>query len=73
MKLYTVAIPITGVILAEVKAEDEDAAIEAAFNRTDLTLDNIEEWDMHRQIVEGNVFHGLRNSVDVIAADDIDD
>lgn len=63
-KKFSVTIPITGVIYAEVEAEDEEAAIERAFEG-EYSAHEIESWQMHRQIVQGNVFHGEQNSVDV--------
>lgn len=56
MKTYSVAIPITGVIYTEVQAEDEEAAIDLAMETT-FTLDDIDEWELHRRVVEGNVCH----------------
>ncbi len=64
MKDFDVYVPFTGVICFSVKAEDEDAAIEAALLDEDqLTLDNAHEWETHRQVVTGNVSHAVRNTV----------
>lgn len=63
-KRFTVALPITGVIYVEVEAKDEDDAINAALME-DLVdgekWPEPEEWQVHRQIVEGNIFHGGMN------------
>jgi hypothetical protein len=42
MPIYNVTLPIAGHAFAEVEADDEDAAIEAAFEV--VTRNDIEEW-----------------------------
>lgn len=61
MKTWSVAVPITGIIYVTVEAKNEKAAIEAALQSEDLTLDNCESWNAHEQIVRGNVFSGELN------------
>ena len=68
-KQFGVTLPLTGYIYLEVEAEDEQDAIEKAMSSDQVKIDNIEEWEACRQIVEGNVFHGLRNTAE---AEDID-
>ncbi|ALM62171.1 hypothetical protein AXI64_gp179 [Vibrio phage qdvp001] len=65
MKSYEVLVPITGYIVVEVEAENEKEAIDKAFESDDLTIDNINEWDTHENIVQGNVFYGVKNEVEV--------
>lgn len=54
---YGVTIPITGIAYAEVEAESEKEAIEKALQE-DL---EILEWESHKQVCQGNVFHGHTN------------
>ncbi len=46
-KKWSVAVPVTGVILCEVEADDEESAIDAALQMEHLT-DDIAEWEVHR-------------------------
>lgn len=62
---YSVAVPITGVINIEVDADSEEEAIDAAISHPDLNLDQVDEWDAHRVVVEGNIFHGHQNRAEV--------
>ncbi|EPZ47610.1 hypothetical protein [Alicyclobacillus acidoterrestris] len=71
MKTYIVEIPLTGYVSVEVEAESEQEAIDRAFE--EAQLEHIEEWDLHRQIVRGNVFSGLRNEIHVEEIDDDDE
>lgn len=64
MKKYYVQIPITGYLDVEIDAGDKESAIEKAFEIG--TLEDLLEWEMHEQIIQGNVFHGLLNEVDII-------
>lgn len=63
MKQFTVRIPITGYVEVSVDADDIDAAIDKAFDVA--TIDNIEEWDLHRTVTEGNVCHVMLNEVEI--------
>jgi len=58
---FDVCIPITGTIWVTVEAENEEDAIEKAFMSDDLTLQNIEEWECHKEICSGNVLHASQN------------
>lgn len=56
-RIWSVAIPITGVIYTEVEGvETEEEAIEAALEQSFKSKD-ISEWEMHRRVVQGNVCH----------------
>lgn len=57
MAKYSVLIPIAGHICIEVDAESEQAAIDAAFESDDLTLDNVEQWEALTEFNSGNVCH----------------
>ena len=63
MKQFTVRIPITGYVEVSVDADDIDAAIDKAFDVA--TIDNIEEWDLHRTVTEGNVCHAMLNKIEI--------
>ncbi|AGH31861.1 hypothetical protein VPIG_00003 [Vibrio phage PWH3a-P1] len=65
MKNYEVLVPITGYIIVEVEADNEKEAIEKAFESDELNIDNINEWDTHEAIVQGNVFYGIQNEIEV--------
>lgn len=80
-KTYTVAVPIVAKLLVEI----EDAAnAQDAINRA-LAIDmelrphsvdhtvTIDEWDMHKHVVQGNVFYGVINEPFVAAAVDEDE
>ncbi len=63
MKTYGVTLPITGTVYVEVEAESEDDAIEKALE-SEVDSDDIESWETHRKIVQGNVFYGGQNEAD---------
>lgn len=62
---YNVYIPICGYAYLEVEAENEEAAINEAFKQG-CSFDDIVEFDMYEHIVQGNVFYGMMNNIDVI-------
>ena len=67
MAKYSVAIPLAGCLTIEVEAEDEEAAKAAAwtaFGERGEGAGDL-EWDCLDRIVEGNVFHGSTNTVQV--------
>lgn len=61
MKTYWVELPITGIVGLEIKAETKEEAIKKAF-ASDYTIEDIQEWEDHDHICEGNVFYGMLNS-----------
>lgn len=63
MKKYYFEIPVTAVIGIEVEAKDKEEALEVAFESASLT--DVTEWDVHKKICEGNVFHGLINEYEL--------
>ncbi len=65
MKNYTVYVPITGIVKMEVKAENEEEAKEIALE--DATLTEVEEWEAHEEIVRGNVFYGVQNTIELLS------
>ena len=64
MKNFAVSVPIAGFIYIEVEAENEEEAKQKAFE-SDAGVRDIEEWDMHEKIVEGNIFHGSLNEIEI--------
>lgn len=62
-KRYYVQIPLTAVVGVEVEATNEKEALEVAIESA--TLNDIEEWDMHEIVCEGNVYHGLINRYEI--------
>lgn len=75
MKEYNVRMPITGFVDMIVKAEDKKGAV-AAFWKAVEDIDpyarpdeeggfNNIEWDYAEKVVEGGVFHGVQNTVEV--------
>jgi hypothetical protein len=60
MTKYSVQLPVTGYIIKEVEAANEAAAIEAALELP-ATADEIEEWQTHKQVTQGNVCYAVLN------------
>lgn len=71
MKTYNITLPITGIIYKTVEAESEEKAIALAIDES--TIDDIEEWEVHRKIVGGNIFYGLQNEMEIEVEDDGED
>jgi hypothetical protein len=63
-KKWMVTLPLTGTITVQVEAENERDAIDTALEGGDFKTENINEWEVVRQIVRGNVFSGLMNSAE---------
>lgn len=61
---YAVSLPITGFVYFEIEADNEEQAI-AKCMESDITTNDIAEWGVHEHVIEGNVFHGMLNSIDV--------
>jgi hypothetical protein len=61
VKRYGVCIPITGFVYVEVEAGSKREAIDKAFEQ-DLSEAEIEEWNLHEHVTEGNVCHATLNS-----------
>jgi hypothetical protein len=77
MKTFLVTMPITGVLVREVKAESESEAINMVLNgeipgEREVSISDVESWSMHHAIVTGNVFHGEQNRANAEALDDED-
>lgn len=73
MPRYTVVYPVTGqVTVYDIEAESVDEAIEKGWNLTDSKDPNIAEpeWYAITQVVEGNVYHGHINRIEVIKQDE---
>lgn len=70
MKKYTVKVPIVAVCYVEVEAENEQEAIDMAFESDDLKLENVDEWEPLEHIVEGNVVYTYNCDVEVEEMED---
>lgn len=77
-KVYTVAVPVVAKLLVEVTDVDsEQEAIEKALavdmmlvpKSEDTTVD-IDEWDTHKHVVQGNVYYGAINEPRIEAVDE---
>lgn len=66
---YYVTYPVAGQVTVCVSADSEEEAIEAGY---DLVThpEAMMEWDAMEHIIEGNVFCGSINSIDVEETDD---
>lgn len=70
MKKYTVKVPIVAVCYVEVEAENEQEAIDMAFESDDLKLENVDEWEPLEHIVEGNVVYTYNSDAEVEEMED---
>ena len=66
---YAVSVPYCGYAYVEVEANSEEEAIRVAMEQEDL-FDRIEEGEFLEQIIEGNIFHGTLNEVEVSCIED---
>jgi len=80
-KVYTVAVPIVAKLLVEIEdaANAQDAInkalaidMELRPNSVDHTV-TIDEWDMHKHVVQGNVYYGNISEPFVAAIDEDED
>ncbi len=60
---YEVLLPIAGYAIVEVEAFSEEEAKDLAYD--EVRRDHLEEWEAMDNIVTGNVFHGVRNSIEI--------
>lgn len=63
MTEYIITIPIAGYVTMSVEAANKEDAIDEAFQNA--SLNDIDEWDVYSQIVEGNVLYAPQNEVEV--------
>lgn len=73
MKLYTVKVPIVAVCYIDVEAENEQEAIEKAFESDDLKLENVDEWEPLEHITQGNVIYTYHNDAEVVEKSEIEE
>lgn len=73
MSHYTVRVPIAGYLECYVEADSENEAEEKALNMTDTDPDTEFFYESMKHIVEGNVFYGECNDIEVTLEDDEDD
>jgi len=64
MKEYDIKLPIAGFVLVSVEADNKAKALEKAMS-SNISTDDIEEWDVYKQIVQGNVFYGPLNTYEI--------
>jgi hypothetical protein len=73
MKTYAVLVPCTVSICFEIEAENVEDAIDKALE-TDLTARvvdqhgndiDVEDFEMHRHVTQGNVFYGVLDRIEV--------
>lgn len=69
MATYEVILPIAGYVLVEVEANSEQEAIDNAFS-SEITTNEIEEWDTYHHIVQGNVCHASEPHARATMVDD---
>ena len=69
MNTYSVLVPIAGYAMVEVEAENEEEATITALSK-DIIVDDIEEWDVYRNITQGNILYPPFNSVEVELIED---
>jgi hypothetical protein len=62
MKKFGVRIPVTGYVYLEVMAEDEEEAMEKAWE-TEATLEDVAEWETIEQVCKGNVCYAVENKM----------
>lgn len=86
MNFYNVYVPITGVLIVTVKAENENQAMEIAldsesefqlkieklYKNSEIEFD-LTDFELQERIVSGNVFHGSLNEIDVELVEEFDD
>ena len=58
-KKWAVSIPFTGYVTVEVEADDEEAAIAAAWQSDDLDITKAVESEFHEKVTEGNVCNAV--------------
>lgn len=65
MTEYCVSVPICGIAVVIVEAENEEDAKRKAMSGQRIQLDDIEEWEVLEHVVEGNCFNGPLNDIEV--------
>jgi hypothetical protein len=65
MKNFCVSVPICGIAVVIVEAENEDDAKRKAMSGQRIQLENIEEWEALEHVTEGNCFNGPLNDIEV--------
>lgn len=69
MARFGVELPIAGYAYVEVEAEDEAAAVDAAL-ASEIKTSDIQEWDVFKALVRGNVCYAPRTRPEVFPMDD---
>ncbi|WP_345820572.1 hypothetical protein ABC766_00505 [Methylobacterium fujisawaense] len=69
MATYSVMLPITGYVVADVEADSEKEAIEKALD-LNYSAKDIEEWEVHEYTNRGNVAYGVCTEASAEKLDD---
>jgi len=64
MSKYSVLVPFTGSMLVEIEADSAADAKRAAFE-VEFDINSVQEVELHDHVVQGNVFYGILNSMEV--------
>jgi hypothetical protein len=79
MKNYQITMPFTGYAVRTIEANSKEEALQQFNDDTIMSVDlnggNVEhiEWDFTRTIVQGNVFYGIQNEMDIEVVDGEDE
>jgi hypothetical protein len=76
MPRYNVTVPFAGYLVMEIEADDAAMAEEIAFDanvhidcatdqREEIEFVDVGEWDLHKQIVRGNVLYASQNAIEI--------
>ena len=60
---YGVSLPFTGYVYVEVEAENEEEALDKAWDKA--TLNDIVEWAIAEHLCQGNVLDAILNNYEV--------
>lgn len=55
MKNYDVCLPIAGHVWVQVEADSREEAIDKAVHKEDISLEDVEDWEVLRAFNRGNV------------------
>lgn len=78
-KTYEVNIPFTGSIWTSIEANSEEEVIRLAIETCDLNLNltselgfEVDQWELHDNVTQGNVFYGVLNEASASCVDFFD-
>ena len=71
---FYVDVPIAGVACVEVVAEEDTAEEQIILLACNIaTLDDVNEWEAHEKIVEGNIVYASKWEAEIVNSDEADD